>query len=71
MSYNSVTKEEHVFLVTTGDGSDGDEWSVLGIFTTEAQANEARTAWELVFLYRHANPVEKWRLNPKTLELEL
>ena len=54
-----------VYLVTKGDGSDGDEWYVLAIFSTKEGAeryvkdhNAHRPGWARVW-----NPVEEWDID--------
>lgn len=64
-----------VYLLTSGDGSDGDEWSVVGIFTTMEAAQRARvdyTTWKAyrpdgTFYHHSLNEVEEWPLNPDLL----
>lgn len=34
-----------VYLVTTGDGSDGNEWNVEGIYATRQLAEEEAATW--------------------------
>lgn len=54
-----------VYLVTDGGGSDGNEWSVSGIFSTKEKARE----------WIDANPprlvkyrIEEWEVDPQTDE---
>lgn len=35
-----------VFLLTTGDGSDGDEWRVISVHATQEGANLAKAEYE-------------------------
>lgn len=58
-----------VYLVTSGDGSDGDEWNVHGIYATPAAAEIAKTEYESErknsdgSTYRFfANEIEEWPL---------
>ena len=36
-----------VYLLTTGDGSDGNEWSLHGIYSTEQRAKEALAVYQM------------------------
>lgn len=61
----------YVYLLTSGDGSEGNEWYVLGIFSTPTLAEEAKARYELPrprrlggMLELQANPVEEWRVDP-------
>lgn len=56
-----------VYLLTTGDGSDGDEWNVEGIYATCEAAERAKAEYECPrprgdgTMYRLlANDVEEW-----------
>jgi hypothetical protein len=66
-----------VYLLTTGDGSDGDEWGVLGIFTTREKAEAAKAAYRLPVrrgdgsqYSRSVNDVEEWPVDelPETFQ---
>jgi hypothetical protein len=35
-----------VYLLTTGDGSDGNEWQCLGIYTTPGLAEQAQQLYQ-------------------------
>ena len=39
---------EMVWLLTAGDGSDGDEWNVESIHATESGANAAKSEYERI-----------------------
>lgn len=41
-----------VFLLTTGDGSDGNEWSVIGIYSSRELAITAQT--------KHSEPQRRY-----------
>ena len=54
-----------VYLVTKGDGSDGDEWYVVSIFTSKEKAerfiidhNAHRPSWAAI-----SNEVEEWKID--------
>ena len=59
-----------VFLLTTGDGSDGDEWRVISVHATEEGANKAKAEYEAPrprpdgSTYRLDANVEAWELHP-------
>lgn len=53
-----------VYLLTTGDGSDGDEWQVQGVYTTSELAEEAKLVYERV---RH-RPNGSTYFNPAQIE---
>jgi hypothetical protein len=61
-----------VYLLTNGDGSDGNEWSVLGIFTTRDKASAAKQAYEAAPIsrpdgshyFRNLNDIEEWDTDP-------
>lgn len=52
-----------VYLLTAGEGCDGDAWEVLGVYSTRERAEAARGE----YLDRHEspwpNPVEEWPLD--------
>lgn len=54
-----------VFLLTCGDGSDGDEWHVLGIYATRKDAEEAQGRYRVGTradgsTYFRASDIEEW-----------
>lgn len=57
-----------VFLLTTGDGSDGDEWGVKSIHSTEAGALAAKARYESPVrrpdgsTYKREAQIEPWVL---------
>ena len=66
---NEVDREM-VWLLATGDGSDGDEWNVQSIHATESGANAAKLAYERIrtrpdgSTYHFIANVEGWNLGP-------
>jgi hypothetical protein len=50
-----------LWLVTYGSGHDGDEWGVLGIFTSSERAEEFRKS------YPYSTQVEEWDADPPVL----
>lgn len=60
-----------VYLLTTGDGSDGDSWCVEGIYSTREKADAAKVAYESYQITRpngstytrFANDIEEWPLD--------
>lgn len=60
-----------VWLLTTGDGSDGNEWDVRGVYSTEALAEKARKEYETPIQrpdgtsYHYDANVEEWDVDPK------
>jgi len=56
-----------VWLLTDGDGSDGNEWSVISIHRTKEGAEQAKRCFEAprkrmdgsTYIY-HANDIEEW-----------
>lgn len=63
-SSTAPPKSSSVFLVTSGDGSDGDEWHVWGIFTNKHNAN--LIAEQLSKSRCTQCSVEEWELNKVT-----
>ena len=61
------------YLVTTGDGSDGDEWHVHGIFSSRELAQplyDKITALRTRpdgSTFRHDADIEEWLIDPKDL----
>lgn len=59
-----------VFLLTTGDGSDGDEWTVEGIYSTRSKALLAELEFERDRIrpdgstYRYEAEIEEWEVDP-------
>lgn len=51
-----------VYLLTTGDGSDGNEWAVRGIYATReiAEAALSMAAGTLALLDHYQRPKEFW-----------
>ena len=61
-------KTKFVYLLTTGDGSDGDEWSVLSIHSTEELAKEAQEKYAPSVTiygnpYTRDSEIEKWEVD--------
>ena len=58
-----------MYLLTTGDGSDGNEWNVEGIYSTRELANKAKTYYErdrtnaFGEIYHHEASIEKWNVD--------
>ena len=60
-----------LYLLTTGDGSDGDEWHLLGIYSTYERAAEARARFQeprkrpdgSSYIY-YGVAIETWPLDP-------
>ena len=65
----SAVIESYVWLLTTGDGSDGNEWNVQSIHATESDAQSAKANYEKLHYrldgssYKHKAAVEKWRFS--------
>jgi len=53
----------NVYLVTTGDGSDGDEWNVHGIFATKEAADNFACGASNILFYE----VEEWGVHGSAL----
>lgn len=59
-----------VWLLTSGDGSDGDEWAVHSIHATESGAIVAKTEYEKSRIredgstYFFQANIEKWDVSP-------
>lgn len=62
-------KVKKVWLLTCGTGEDGDEWSVLGIYTTQEFAVAAKQRYERPrsrfdgSIYCFDGNVEEWELD--------
>jgi hypothetical protein len=58
-----------VYLLTTGDGSDGDAWDVLGIYSSREKAEQAQVFYQRErprgdgSSYRYFAAVEKWEVD--------
>lgn len=66
VNVDAVVSRSFVFLLTTGDGSDGDEWQVVSIHRTKESAEKAKVEYEKPrprlttgFYARTAN-IEEW-----------
>lgn len=61
---------KYVYLLTTGDGDDGNEWSVQAIYATREAADRAKVDFDTekhyrpdgTFYNRTSNEVEEWEL---------
>ena len=57
---------DKIYLVTTGSGSDGDEWGVISIHRTKEGAERAEATYEAPrerrdgSTYNHDAEVEEW-----------
>lgn len=60
-----------VFLLTKGDGSDGDEWHVIAIYSTRDRADRAKVDYDTekhyrpdgTYYYRISNEIEEWSVD--------
>ena len=50
---------ESVFLITKGDGMDGDEWQILSIHKSKEGAEAAKNKYEETWRLK----IEEWELN--------
>ena len=61
-----------VFLLTSGDGSDGDEWSLIGVYSTRELAEKAQAKFSEPIkradgsTYIMDSEIEKWVLDGET-----
>jgi hypothetical protein len=68
------TKNKTVFLLTDGDGSDGDEWQVIGIYSTRELAEQAKRAYETPQMNIFGKPyimvadIEEWEIDSRLLD---
>jgi hypothetical protein len=61
---------EKVYLLTVGDGSEGDEWQLINIYATKGRAKLAKKAYEEEqhrrydgsIFHNRANDIEEWTL---------
>jgi hypothetical protein len=59
-----------IYLLTTGDGSYGNEWGVQGIYSTRNKAEEAQKEYSLPQKtiygqeYTRESEIEEWELDP-------
>ena len=57
---------QYVYLLTCGDGSDGDEWGVISIHATIESAERAKKEYEIPMIrgdsstYKREAQIEKW-----------
>ncbi len=62
--------DEFIWLVTTGDGEDGNEWAVEGVFNNLEAAFKFRRGYQQPryredgSVYRFLCDIERWPLNP-------
>ena len=62
----SAVREHYVWLLTTGDGSDGNEWNIQSIYAPESDAQSAKAKYEKLCYrsdgssYKCKAAVEKW-----------
>jgi hypothetical protein len=62
--------EDKVYLLTTGDGSDGDEYAVVGIYKSRSDALMAKVEYDErkhfrrdgSFYQMRSNEIEEWPL---------
>ena len=62
-----------VFLLTRGDGDDGSEWDVVGIYSTRENADQAKVDYDTKKHFRpdgsyylnFSNEIEEWEIDPK------
>lgn len=58
-----------VFLLTTGDGSDGNEWGVLGVYSARELAEKSKKRYESprpnIYgnLYSPESQIEEWEVD--------
>ena len=60
--------KKYVYLLTTGDGSDGDEWGIQSIHSTEELALVAQKQYEPAINiygkpYKRESQIEKWEVD--------
>ena len=60
-----------VYLLTTGDGSDGNEWIVHGVYSSAERAQNAKREYERPrerpdgTTYYYGADIEEWEVDPK------
>lgn len=63
-------QKQSIFLLTHGDGSDGDEWQVISIHATRTGAERAKINYESPRVrvdgstYTFDAKIEEWKVEP-------